>query len=200
VELTEPGPGRWDAEASCYDDEPDHGLRSPVVRRAWRDVLRDVLPPPPAEVLDLACGTGSLAVLLAEDGYRVTGIDASPSMLAKARRKAVDADVSVRFGCGDVSSISADRYRSRFDLVLARYVVWLLPDPAAAVRRWLELTRTNGVLVLVEDRFWPDRGGSARDLLQVVGAVTDRMAATLLDDPELWGGTIADERLLLVCR
>ena len=42
----------------------------------------------PASVLDLACGTGSLAVLLAERGYAVTGSDISPDMLAVADEKA----------------------------------------------------------------------------------------------------------------
>lgn len=38
--------------------------------------------------LDLACGTGTLALLLAEDGWRVTGVDASADMLEKGRQKA----------------------------------------------------------------------------------------------------------------
>ena len=61
----------WDAEAATFDDEPDRGLRDPVVREAWRELLVELLPPVPAEVVDLGCGTGSLAVLLAEAGYRV---------------------------------------------------------------------------------------------------------------------------------
>jgi len=95
METAEPTTSRWDFEAYRYDDEPDHGLRDPVVRQAWRRVLTDFLPPPPADVLDVACGTGSLAVLLAECGYQVAGIDASRSMLGLARRKADDARVAV---------------------------------------------------------------------------------------------------------
>ena len=38
----------------------------------------------PETVLDLACGTGSLSVLLAEHGYRVIGVDLSEEMLAVA--------------------------------------------------------------------------------------------------------------------
>ena len=65
----------WDAEAATFDDEPDHGLVDPTVRAAWRQVLLNVLPPQPARILDLGCGTGSISVLLAEMGHSVTGID-----------------------------------------------------------------------------------------------------------------------------
>src|SRR5438270_13852960 len=79
---------RWDAEARRYDEEPDHGLYRPEVRAAWRRIIEDALPAPPADVLDLACGTGSLSVLLALDGFRVTAIVASQAMLGGARRNA----------------------------------------------------------------------------------------------------------------
>jgi len=42
---------------------------------------------PPAAVLDLACGTGDIALRLAEEGYTVTGLDTSAAMLAVAQEK-----------------------------------------------------------------------------------------------------------------
>jgi ubiquinone/menaquinone biosynthesis C-methylase UbiE len=198
MEVAEPRVPRWDAEAHAYDDEPDHGLRDPAVRHAWRHALRNVLPSPPADVLDVACGTGSLAVLVAEDAYRVTGIDASSAMLAVARRKARDARVALTLHRRDVA-MPIDL--GRFDIVLARYVVWLLPDPTAAVRLWLEILRPGGDLVLIEDRFWPTGHETSSDLLDVVRPVAGRITTSILDDPALWGGMGADdERLLLVCR
>ena len=55
----------WDAQAARFDDEPDYGLRDPAVRRAWGELLLEHVPAG-STVLDLGCGTGSLAVLLAE--------------------------------------------------------------------------------------------------------------------------------------
>ncbi|MCZ7461226.1 NUDIX hydrolase [Streptomyces sp. WMMC940] len=45
----------WDA-ADTFDDEPDHGLRDPAVRRAWAERMRHWLPPAPSDVLDLGRG------------------------------------------------------------------------------------------------------------------------------------------------
>jgi SAM-dependent methyltransferase len=50
--------------------------------------------PPRYTALDLACGTGTLAIVLAEQGWRVVGLDQSPAMLALARAKAEAAGVA----------------------------------------------------------------------------------------------------------
>lgn len=52
---------------------------------------------PGTEVLDVACGTGVITIELARAGYRVTGLDLSPHMLARARRRAEKAGLSVQF-------------------------------------------------------------------------------------------------------
>ncbi|HEY8532132.1 MAG TPA: class I SAM-dependent methyltransferase [Limnochorda sp.] len=53
--------------------------------------------PPARSVLDLACGTGTAALELARRGWRVTGVDRSPEMLAVARRKAAAAGQAIRW-------------------------------------------------------------------------------------------------------
>ena len=58
----------WDSQAAAFDDEADHGLRDPRVRDTWRRLLLTHLPPAPAAVADIGCGTGSLSVLLAAEG------------------------------------------------------------------------------------------------------------------------------------
>jgi 2-polyprenyl-3-methyl-5-hydroxy-6-metoxy-1,4-benzoquinol methylase len=74
----------WNSQATTFDEEPDHGLLEPAIRDAWRRLLLEYLPPPPAHVVDLGCGTGTLSVLLAEAGYRVQGLDLADEMLATA--------------------------------------------------------------------------------------------------------------------
>lgn len=56
-------------------------------------------------VLDLACGTGSVAVRLAKAGYEVIGVDASPDMLAVAREKAQAAGCDILLLCQDMCAL-----------------------------------------------------------------------------------------------
>jgi ubiquinone/menaquinone biosynthesis C-methylase UbiE len=188
----------WDEQAASFDDEPDHGLRDPAVRAAWASLLRSRLPAPPAAVVDLGCGTGSLAVLLASAGYAVEGLDLSDRMVAAAAVKAHAAGVAAGFRQGDASSPPFPAGSA--DVVLARHVLWALPDPDAALRRWTALLRDGGVLVLIEGRWSTGAGIPAECCRELV--LRHRAEATVerLDDPALWGRRIDDERYLLVSR
>jgi len=192
------GPLEWDAQATTFDSEPDHGLLDPTVRGAWRDLLVPLLPPAPASVLDLGCGTGSLSVLLAQAGHRVRGIDFSPRMIASARTKAAAAGVTARFDVGDAHF--PDVEPASCDVVLGRHILWALPDPRAAVRRWVSFLRTPGALVLVEGRWSTGAGLTATECEDLVRPFRKEIAVTPLDDPALWGRHITDERYLLVSR
>lgn len=72
----------------------------------------------PRTVLDLACGEGTFAVLMAQSGFQVTGVDASPQMLRFARERAKEADVDVRFIEQDMRTLSLDQ---KFALVTCWY-------------------------------------------------------------------------------
>lgn len=185
----------WDAAAATFDDEPDHGLGDPAVRAAWADLLLPLLPPAPADVVDLGCGTGSLAVLLADAGHRVAGLDASGRMLEVARGKADGRAVDFVRGDAAAPPFSA----GSADVVLCRHVLWALGDPAEAVGRWVRLLRPDGRLVLVEGRWGTGAGLSAADCRDLV--LQHRLTADvqqLAGRTALWGAPVDDERYLLV--
>ena len=78
--------GTYDALAGCYDE-----MTQDVDYPAWADYLEALFAVRPVHtVLDLACGTGTMACLLAERGYELIGVDFSPEMLAVAAEKALD--------------------------------------------------------------------------------------------------------------
>ena len=74
----------WDAAAATFDEEADHGLTDPSCRAAWSSLLRAAVPAPPGRLVDLGCGTGSVAELFVEQGHRVTGVDYSEAMVRRA--------------------------------------------------------------------------------------------------------------------
>ncbi|MGW6929840.1 class I SAM-dependent methyltransferase [Lentzea sp. NPDC054927] len=188
----------WDEHAETFDQEPDHGLLDPEVRAAWAAVLLPLLPAGSASVADLGCGTGSLSVLLAQAGHDVRGVDLSPRMVAAAQAKADNAGVPAVFVQGDASHPPYPP--ASCDVVLARHVLWALPDPAAALRCWVNLLKPGGLLVLVEGRWSTGAGLTAAECRALVLEVRQEADVTRLDDPALWGRAIDDERYLLVSR
>lgn len=188
----------WDAEAEGFDQQPDHGMLLPDTRAAWWKVLEAFLPATPARVADLGCGTGTVSVLLAERGYDVTGIDLSPKMIDQARAKAQSAGHSVRFDVGNAAEPELEL--GRFDVVFARHVVWALPDPAAALERWVALLAPDGRFVLVEGRWSTGSGLLAHSLRALVSPMMSRIEVMPLPDPTLWGKVIDDERYLLLAK
>jgi SAM-dependent methyltransferase len=111
-----------------------------VVTAADRNLAGDVdiyagLAAPGAEVLELGVGSGRIAFALAGRGYRVTGVDIAPAMLAQAQARLRSAPSAVaerlRFLRGDMTALDLKR---TFDLVICPYFV-LAHVPAGAAWR-----------------------------------------------------------------
>jgi len=188
-------PNPWDAEAATFDDEPDHGLNDPDVRAAWARLLLPLMPAPNATVVDLGCGTGSLAVLLAEAGHDVCGIDLSTRMLDVARKKAQSLDIDFRQG--DAADPPTGQ---TYDVVLVRHVLWAMPDPDAALKNWVKLLNPHGRLILIEGRWFTGAGLTPGECRTLVKAHRREAEIRKLDDSALWGKEIDDERYLLLSR
>jgi ubiquinone/menaquinone biosynthesis C-methylase UbiE len=186
----------WEHQAASYDDEPDHGLRDDHVRASWQRLLLPLLPSPPADVVDLGCGTGTLSTLLAQHGYRLRGLDLAPGMVERARAKAAQAGVAVELTCGDAAQ---PPYPARSaDVVLVRHVLWAMPDPDAALGRWVQLLRPGGRLILIEGRWHTGGGLPADQVRELVVRHRERAVVHRLTDPGLWGGPLSDERYLVL--
>ena len=99
-------------------------------------------------VLDLATGTGAIAIRLAQRGYEVTGVDRSRSMLAQARRKSREEGLDIVWRCRDVAKLSL---AESFDLAVSLYdSLNYVTDPAALAdtfRRISDALVPGGLLI-----------------------------------------------------
>ncbi len=137
-------------------------------------------------------------------------------MVGRAQRKLARAGLPGRFLVGDAAMPPTGD--QAFDVVLARHLLWTLPDPEAAMREWVTRLRPGGRLVLVEGRWresaqggvpyvagaelLPWSGGvRADDLAAVVRPfVADLRIEQLSGDADLWGGPVDDERYALIAQ
>ncbi|MFC9943909.1 class I SAM-dependent methyltransferase [Streptomyces pratensis] len=106
----------------------------------------DALLKPAARVLDAGCGTGRIAIRLAEMGHHCTGVDVDSSMLAVARREAP----TLEWLLGDLTRLDALGLSTGFDMVLAagNVVPLLAPGTEAAVVRQLAAALGPGGLLV----------------------------------------------------
>ncbi len=144
--------GFWSAVAAGYEAHPGN---VPAIGTAaygrWVEMLDAEVSQQPSDVLDLATGTGFVALILARLGHRVTATDLSVEMLAEAGRTAVERNLQIGFRLGD--AVEPSFGSGSFDVVTSRHLLWTLREPDRALANWRELVRAGGV-VLAIDGFW----------------------------------------------
>ncbi|HLA15756.1 MAG TPA: methyltransferase domain-containing protein [Candidatus Limnocylindrales bacterium] len=144
----------WDAGAGTYDDHLRHGILHEDEGVAWSRLATAIFGDPRRtevpikRVLDVGTGTGLMALLAAELGHDVTGLDASEGMLDRARRKARDLHLDVRWDIGDAED--PPYAPGTFDILVSRHVTWTLLHPAETFERWSTLVRPGGLIVILD--------------------------------------------------
>ena len=97
------------------------------------------------DILDVGTGTGFFAVLLAQQGHRVEGIDLTPAMLEEARTLAKQRNLDITFREMDAQNLAYPD--DTFDVVISRNLTWTLPDPERAYASWFRVLKPGGVLL-----------------------------------------------------
>ncbi len=161
-------PGRRDfyrTVAPVYDL-----LAGPFLRPVRNDVRRIAAVLAPARILDIACGTGEQARMLAGDGFAVTGVDLSPAMLAQARRKGAGAGA---YFLGDARHLPFAA--GSFDLVTIMLAMHEMDYESAlkVMRESLRVLDRGGTMIVFD--YVRGRGLVSRASLRLFHAV-ERMA------------------------
>ena len=97
------------------------------------------------DILDVGTGTGFFAMLLSQEGHRITGIDLCPDMIVQARKTAVSLGIHASFYVMDAEQPLLPP--ASFDAVITRNLTWTLPHLASAYGAWHTLLKPGGVLV-----------------------------------------------------
>jgi SAM-dependent methyltransferase len=105
---------------------------------------------PGARVLDVACGTGGVALRAARTGADVVGIDISADQLAKARRAAAEECLEIRFDEGDCQELQYGD--AEFDAVASAFGAIFAPDQERTAHELARVCRPGGRLALTA---WP---------------------------------------------
>ena len=121
----------------------------------WGEVTLDVLRraglAPGMHVLDVGCGAGDVSLIAANlvgPTGSVLGIDRSGEAVERATTRAASLEaVHCRFQVGELEAMDP---AVRFDVVIGRFVLMYLPDPAAALRRLVGSLRPGGVVAFLE--------------------------------------------------
>jgi ubiquinone/menaquinone biosynthesis C-methylase UbiE len=105
---------------------------------------------PGMRVLDVACGTGVLAMVAARAGAHTTGLDLSPDLLQRARENAQLAQLEIEWHEGDVEELPFAA--GSFDAVLSQFGHMFAPRPDVTVREMLRVLKPGGTIAFST---WP---------------------------------------------
>jgi ubiquinone/menaquinone biosynthesis C-methylase UbiE len=140
------------------------------------------------KVLDIACGTGNLAIPAAQAGADLTGVDIAPNLLEQARARAATEGVTARFVEGDAEQLPfAD---ASFDVVMSMFGAMFAPRPELVAAEMIRVCRPGGTMAMAN---WT-REGFVGKTFAVNGRHVPPPAG--LPSPLSWGDEATVNRLL----
>ena len=134
---------------------------------------------PNEPVLDLACGSGNLAIPAARAGATVTGIDIAPNLVSQAQTRALAEGLSIRFDVGDAEQLPYAN--GEFTTVVTMFGAMFAARPERAAAEMLRVTRSGGRIAMAN---WTPSGFIGEML-----RITTKYVAppTGISSPLLWG-------------
>ena len=131
----------WDNRSDTFDE--DHATEDIELWREELDKLCDRKKG--LECLDIGTGTGFLAMMLAELGHDVTGIDISEKMMELGKQHTEERGVDVTFVKGEGERMPFDD--DTFDVIVNCRVLWTLTEPEVSLKEWRRVLKPGGKML-----------------------------------------------------
>ncbi len=139
---------RW---APVYD--PIFGV---ITNRAIRATMAEINGLPAGRVLEVGVGTG-IALPLYKRDHRITGIDLSPDMLARAERRVAERGLSNVEALVEMDAGALAFGDGSFDVGVAMFVMSVVPEPGRVLGEIIRVVKPGGRIVIV-NHFKADKG------------------------------------------
>jgi ubiquinone/menaquinone biosynthesis C-methylase UbiE len=124
----------------------DYGLVARDLESSASGFISRIPIEPGTRVLDVACGSGQAAVLLARGGADVTGVDIASKSIEQARARAKAESLDIRFDEGDAEMLPYED--ASFDLVISLIGAMFAPRPERVAAELLRVCRSGGRIVM----------------------------------------------------
>lgn len=131
----------------------DFGVVAKTIAGAGAEFIQRLGIAAGAKALDIATGTGNLAIPLARGGCAVTGVDIAPNLLVQARERAAAEGLTAQFDEGDAEALPyAD---ASFDAVVTMFGAMFAPRPEMVVAEMARVLKPGGLLAMAN---WDPHG------------------------------------------
>ena len=124
----------------------DFGQVARIIEAAAEEFIDRLALKPGTRVLDVACGSGNLAIPAARAGAIVTGVDIAPNLLEQARARAAAEGLTIKFDEGDAERLPyAD---GSFDVVVTMFGAMFAPRPELVSAELVRVTVPGGTIAM----------------------------------------------------
>lgn len=156
----------------------DYDRFSRYMERGARSFYEQLDVPPGCQMLDVACGSGQLALWAARDGIEVTGVDIAPNLVRRAEARAHAEGLNAHFLEGDAEALPFED--GSFDVVTSLIGAMFAPRPELVARELLRVCSPGGTIAMGN---WTKEGFVG----QMFRTFAKFVAPSGMPSPVLWG-------------